>query len=725
MTLAELVLPVLLGPVVEDLYTDGSATIRRALEREPLRRPLRTALEQAEQGFQQSLEVSGFTLDEQARADLAEMFRDEAVIRAVGELPFRPIGAIDTTRCRQLFAAMGPTGAEAADFDAAWQAMGRRFQKAAARSDELRALLELTRLDAATEHQQISAESLGKIEELLSKILERIEAGGPVQDEALAEYREWFYESYRYVDTRGLFMRSKERPGEGIELRDVFVETLLAPADRERRAGKGREGDRRLDPRRRLASELEELDGPEPDLGDPATEDPGRLQPPAEPRRIGRVLTRAESAGPGVPIVILGPPGSGKSTLMRCLGMAICNPEARPDLLDPGGSGRRVPILCELKRFASRLASTPDQRLLPYLVEQLQESLPAVEDLLRRGEALVLLDGLDEVFDDHHRRWVSEQVWELVTRFQTTRFVLTSRPYGYHAAPLPGRTDRWDLEPFGDDGIRSFFRGWFAALQREGIDAGVRGDGREKADGLTEQVLSRPRIREMAENPMLCTLIVLVQRSRTGPLPQRRIEFYDAAVRTLAENWEQAKHRPKQETAYDFPEPELILKALAEVAWRAFHELERREIPEATLRTWLREVLADHPDWAGARGRRAIDDFLEVVRDRTGLLVEAGGDRYQFVHLSLHEHLASQFILDRLDQEQSTRVLLHHLHTPEWEEVLRLTVSGAGQARAEHLLRAVLARQRDRARDPAEAEIEREIEARIHRDLRFLGRCLG
>ena len=128
-------------------------------------------------------------------------------------------------------------------------------------------------------------------------------------------------------------------------------------------------------------------------------------------------------------------------------------------------------------------------------------------------------------------------------------------------------------------------------------------------------------------------------------------------------------------------------RALAEVAWRAFHELESREIPEPELRRWLAESFADDPEWGGRRGRRAVDDFLKLVRERTGLLIDAGGDRYQFAHLSLHEYLVARHVLERFGEEQAARVLRHYLHASQWEQALQLLVAGAPEARAEALVR--------------------------------------
>ncbi len=424
-----------------------------------------------------------------------------------------------------------------------------------------------------------------------------------------------------------------------------------------------------------------------------------------ERRRISKVLEKQRLT------LILGSPGSGKSTLMRCLAMALCRPALDSRLLETGLPKASVPLLFELKVYASALSKRPEMKLHDFFLERFVEQLPNVRELLSSGRAVVLFDGLDEVFDEDHRRWVSDQIWRFTSRYRNVRFVLTSRPLGYQAAPLPGPVSLWWLAPFDNAQIRAFFRGWFTALARAGVE-GVRGQTPgQRADGLCADILDRERIRGMARNPLLCTLIVMVHRSRSGHLPQRRFVFYQAAVQTLAEYWERAKRAPKQE--YRFPEPELVIRALAEVAWRAFYELGSREIPEEKLKAWLGKSFRDDLEWTGDRGRRAVRDVLKIVQERTGLLIDAGGARYQFVHLSLHEYLVARYVLDRLSETEAEKILLHYLHAAQWEEVLQLLVGGAGEARVDGLVQAVLEKPGD------------EVDELLRRDLRFVCRCLG
>jgi len=268
----------------------------------------------------------------------------------------------------------------------------------------------------------------------------------------------------------------------------------------------------------------------------------------------------------------------------------------------------------------------------------------------------------------------------MVDRYPRARFVMTSRPHGYDAMPLPGAVTQWQIVPFDEKRIRRFFNGWYEALAGEG-------DGEQPAAALLEDVLARPRIRAMAENPMLSTLIVLVRRLRSGLLPERRIVFYEAAVLTLAELWSRG---PSGRNEEERPDPDLLIHALAEVAWRASTESGGREIRGEELTQWLRHGLAHDPEWDGRRGERAVESLLQGLHEHPGILIELGAGLYQFAHLSFHEYLTAHYVLDRLDEEAARRTALERLHEPAWEEPLRLVVAGAGQARAEGLVRSIL-----------------------------------
>ena len=633
-----------------------------ALRKGGLDRELKVVYGAAFKGFVNALR-GPFVIDNAMDERLREMFADEGFQAILAELPRARFEEVDTTRARELFAGLGPPGATADDFDSAWHSLGRVFDERIAQTTHAARLAEKYRQD--------------RIESSVAEIAAIMRP----QDKsaALAAYRRDVYNLYRLAPVRDLFWRDQESTGNEIRLADVFVEPLLQRQD--------------------LRHEVKTIE----DDGRPGTEDGRELLSALkgfreDPRTLADVLAMERR------LVILGPPGSGKSTLATCLALALVTDEVT---LDMGLPAETVPILVPLKTYAASLKERSNLRLDAFLEEQLGRQLPDLGAILSDGRPLVLFDGLDEVFDEAHRRWVSAEVSRLISLYLQARFLLTSRPYGYQAAPLTGAVPLFEIVAFDDDRIRRFFRRWFAALAREGHE----GTPELRADALADEVLGRPRIRSLAENPMLCTLIVLIHHSGSGRLPERRVKFYEEAVGVLTERWERAKRSPKQEVPFDFPAPELMAGVLAEVAWKAQTELGGREIPADDLESWIEAALADDPEWGGKR-KNAARDLLHVIRERTGLLADAGGDSFQFVHLSLQEYMVAFYLLDRLDDAQCCRVVRHFLHAPEWEEILRLTIGAASRNRADALVRAIL--------DKPTSEWE-EIS---RRDLRFVCRCM-
>lgn len=663
--------------VIGDLATGGgsklSAALRAGLTKsEPLQRDVQSAVEEAWRGF-----VSYFAgvgqLSDADLINLQELAQSPAAQQVSVELIYRGPARTETAVLRRLFATHRPAHAEDDDFEHAWVMLVRRFQRALAEKPELSSLLRIAHESRLEDEQARQTEAL----EQLGKILENFvaQASPKPRRVELSRYLTGLARELRWADTRGLFMRETEGVAEQITLLQVFVPPVL-----------------------------EELRAPETRLaGTPQTPDPhvhGRFTD------LGSVVEAGQCS------VVLGPPGCGKSTLLRALALVLCGEKGGPTL--PSGLDGLVPIQVPLKTYASALQTDARLQLTRFIEDDFSNRLPSVLALIAEGAALVMFDGLDEVFDGNDRLWVTQQIWSMVSINPGCRFVVTSRPHGYKSAPLPSVVGLFEVVAFDRQQIRTFFRNWFSALNQVGGDADASQQPEARSEALANEVFKRERLLAMARNPLLCTLIVLVHRSRSGRLPERRAQFLEAAVRTFAEVWETYKLAPRQELGrLEYPEPDVVIQALAEVAWRAFHELTGRVIPAATLETWLREFLERQPEWQGMKARRATRDLLTLVEHRLGLLVNVGGEAYEFVHFNLHEYLAAHFLLTRLTDEERKLVVLYYLHAPGWEEVLRLTLGAATPIQCDQLIDAILS-------FPSS-----DVEDFLGRDLVFICQCLA
>src|SRR5207248_5838453 len=124
-----------------------------------------------------------------------------------------------------------------------------------------------------------------------------------------------------------------------------------------------------------------------------------------------------------------------------------------------------VPFFIPLRRYVDRELPAPQD--FPLTVgAHVAHEMPQnwVHELLRTGQALILVDGVDEMPEgqrDRVRAWLTD----LVETFRSARYVVTSRP----AAIDEGWLDRLhftttELQPMSMTDVAEFVRQWHEAV---------------------------------------------------------------------------------------------------------------------------------------------------------------------------------------------------------------------------------------------------------------------
>ncbi|MFE4832234.1 NACHT domain-containing protein, partial [Streptomyces sp. NPDC056672] len=487
---------------------------------------------------------------------------------------------------------------------------------------------------------------------------------------ALQAYAGRVRESYARLDLEVLTPLSEQSEHPVVELREVFVAPWV------------RADPPQVELPRELMKRLVEQ-GELLESGDlPPGTDPARLHQAREAYRQRPPVGVLEVvADPQVKrVVLLGDPGAGKSTLARYLALALTGPEPHSSLAGLKGC---LPLVIELRRYAEeRWRERTFEDFLEHLHTTEGMSVPAavLQERLQNGQALVVFDGLDELFEPRVRAETARRIAAFTARYPDSRVVVTSRVIGYQRATLDGADFKhFMLQDLNEQQIAEFARLWYANACPNDKDQAA-----QLVRRVTDAVSHSRPVRELAGNPLLLTILAIIGRRQT--LPRDRQGVYRHAVTVLVAHLDQdVKHLKGQpgSEAWEFLDPEELhelLRLLARSMQDGSSGIAGNHIHAQELEAVLRDYLHQYelpPIQAKAAARAMVDR----LRTRNFILSRYGGEVYGFVHRAFLEYLAAADIAHRYkeDRKWSPEELIDQVFKaratdPSWHEVLLLVI---------------------------------------------------
>ena len=398
-------------------------------------------------------------------------------------------------------------------------------------------------------------------------------------------------------------------------------------------------------------------------------------------------------------LILLGDPGGGKTTFVKHLAYCLVGSALEPDrhwlvyLPNwPQAEARILPVLVVLRDFAHFLADPLPKRAEPsqlwdFIVAQLKARnldfvIEPISQVLETGQAIILLDGLDEIPALSRRVFVRDAVSAFMMRYPHNRYLVTCRNLSYQPPLDPDEPDlrlaedvpSFELALFDEAKIDDFISAWYAELTRLGT---VRG---EDQNGLTlklQAAIRRPDLWRLAPNPLLLTVMALVH-AHQGHLPDARALLYEETIDILLWRWDQIKTSgdseipPLRKLLLEAGRTDVDLKqALARLAYEA--QIESSEggsedalfdIGELALKSALISLKKDDYNWTY--------QLIEVIKLRAGLLLERAPSVYVFPHRTFQEYLAGAHLASLASfPQQATRLAEQGAL---WREVILLAV---------------------------------------------------
>ncbi|HYT40833.1 MAG TPA: NACHT domain-containing protein, partial [Methylomirabilota bacterium] len=174
--------------------------------------------------------------------------------------------------------------------------------------------------------------------------------------------------------------------------------------------------------------------------------------------------------------IILGAPGSGKTTAIRWLAFQMAQASFSPKYRLPKElSPRQIPVMLRISDYA-KLLSIDDLSFEQFFKDQLAKVHPDLPsrglEELEKGHCLLLLDGLDEVASDNLRRRIAEIISTFISKYSVekpeskyyNRFIVTSRIVGYEPGSFAEHA-HYTLLDLEDEQIEQFLTNWCPAVE--------------------------------------------------------------------------------------------------------------------------------------------------------------------------------------------------------------------------------------------------------------------
>ena len=403
-------------------------------------------------------------------------------------------------------------------------------------------------------------------------------------------------------------------------------------------------------------------------------------------------------------LVLLGSPGSGKSTATRHLAWshAVVNLSNSTSLTNtPLLTGKPLPLRIELRRLNEDRNQRSNYDFLTYVCEVLLRragldiSPQMFKTLLERRAMLILFDGLDEVATPIDRSLLVGEIESFAQRYPGNRFLVTSRPVGYELAPLNEQIFALgEIQSFNDSQIHLFLENWYTYVLQLPLPLPL--DDQQELETLYNDLKTNPRLHSLAENPLLLTVITALHRYER--LPDRRVLVYDKCADLLLDTWAKLRgtdvrwkdlRLSKDDQMACVAHLGFVLHSSAQEQQQDAAYTEETstdslatDVPAEFILQNIKDFLREQNLYPSkveqnSQARR----FLELIQEEAGLIVERGKDKhgddlYGFVHRTFQEFFAAVDVYIRYQQAEDPAIisefLNQHLHDPQWYEVILL-----------------------------------------------------
>lgn len=346
-------------------------------------------------------------------------------------------------------------------------------------------------------------------------------------------------------------------------------------------------------------------------------------------------------------LYVLGKPGAGKSTFLKKVVLEACD-----------GRLGKTPIFVGLRALADSKLSILDFVQREFEICEFPNAEKFVAQLLTKGSAIVLFDGLDEVnHENNTRKTAINALIDFSRKYQNCTIVVTCRvaatDYSFEAFKYV------EIADFTVSQQLDFVQKWYGESDKQ--KRFLEGWHSTESEGF----------RELGKTPLLLALMCLAF-DETLRFPLRRVDLYQEAFNALLRKWDASRGISRDQVYKDLSHirREQLLSRIAADMFTKLRFLIRRDTLENLVQKHIDLFPVDKRDdeWLA-------DSIVQSIAEQHGLLVERAVGIYAFSHLTFQEYLTAKYIAENIYDTNLTQLLEENAGNDQWKEVILMVAS--------------------------------------------------
>lgn len=353
--------------------------------------------------------------------------------------------------------------------------------------------------------------------------------------------------------------------------------------------------------------------------------------------------------------IILGQPGAGKTTSLKKVCDIIIKEKRKtkynfPILLrlrELGDINTNTPILEYISKVFPFEFEFKDNKESRFSVGEEDARKDSIVSFLNEIGPIIILDGFDELKDANAKSIVLKELRILAAKLTTAKLVLSCRTGEFNYELDHSRT--FEIAPLTQEQIELFVNKWL--------------NDKVKARDFLQKVKNSP-FADTSIKPLSLAHICAIY-DRIGNIPEQPKTIYKKVVNLLIEEWDEQRSIIRESEFSSFQSYKKF-EFLTHLSFLLTVTHQATIFTKEQIKTAYQNICEDH-DLPKTSGNKVVSE----LESHTGLFIESGYEKFEFVHKSIQEYLTADYLV----KLPSLNTVRKHFETLSSELAIAVSIS--------------------------------------------------